>query len=502
MKHLTEQQAGRKLRRQEWYHQRFDGSPLYLFFIGEAEVKKEKRKPKGTEADIRVCFFQEGKADWYLSQRDIKRGAEVLLRLAKRQPLLSKKLLKAWQKDEEAFQKFFDDFLSLNLRRFSDEELEKLFKQYFKLAISRFTSSAIIDHFALGTDELLAQLIRKEIGGGIKKESDFTKIFSVLTSPVYQSFINEAEIHLLKIADKAHKKGLAFVADDIQHYQRQYFWIKNNYITARRLTVNHFQKEIEVLLKEGWDIKQRYRQLRDTPRLNRAKKQKMLRRYHFSPFVRTLLLISEDFTWWQDERKKATYLNIHIGTRLVGEMARRRGVPAELTKYLVPQEVGGWWRNGIPSISQLQKRKQACGVVCSRQGYYITAGRSATERLRSLLFPSQKKDTKGDLRGLAASVGRVVGQVKVVHSVKEVAKVKKGDILVAVMTRPDYIAAMRKAAAIVTNEGGLTCHAAIVSRELGIPCVIGTRIATHVLNDGDVVEVNANHGVVRVIGKG
>ncbi len=65
----------------------------------------------------------------------------------------------------------------------------------------------------------------------------------------------------------------------------------------------------------------------------------------------------------------------------------------------------------------------------------------------------------------------------------------------------DFIAEaeIKKAAAIVTNEGGITCHAAIVSRELGIPCIIGTKIATEVLKDGDMVEVNANHGVVTVI---
>jgi len=69
------------------------------------------------------------------------------------------------------------------------------------------------------------------------------------------------------------------------------------------------------------------------------------------------------------------------------------------------------------------------------------------------------------------------------------------------MTRPDYITGIRQAAAIVTNEGGITCHAAIVARELGIPCVIATKIATEVLKDGDIVEVNANHGVVTLLNK-
>jgi len=69
------------------------------------------------------------------------------------------------------------------------------------------------------------------------------------------------------------------------------------------------------------------------------------------------------------------------------------------------------------------------------------------------------------------------------------------------MTRPDMAPILKKAAAFVTNEGGITCHAAIVSRELNKPCIIGTKIATKVLKDGDTVEVNANNGVVKIIKK-
>lgn len=73
----------------------------------------------------------------------------------------------------------------------------------------------------------------------------------------------------------------------------------------------------------------------------------------------------------------------------------------------------------------------------------------------------------------------------------------KGKILVAKSTQPNYLPAMQRAKAFITDEGGLLCHAAIVSRELGIPCIIGTKNATHVLKDGDMVEVDANEGIVR-----
>ena len=78
-------------------------------------------------------------------------------------------------------------------------------------------------------------------------------------------------------------------------------------------------------------------------------------------------------------------------------------------------------------------------------------------------------------------------------------KITKGDILVTGMTLPDYIPSMKKAAAIITNEGGITCHAAIVSRELGKPCIIGTKNATTIIKDGDMIEVRANHGTVRIL---
>ena len=89
------------------------------------------------------------------------------------------------------------------------------------------------------------------------------------------------------------------------------------------------------------------------------------------------------------------------------------------------------------------------------------------------------------------------GKVKIVFNREELGKVEQGDILVAPMTTPWYLPAIKKAVAIITDEGGITCHAAIVSRELGVPCIIGTKIATKVLKDGDFVEVNAHKGVVR-----
>ncbi len=101
------------------------------------------------------------------------------------------------------------------------------------------------------------------------------------------------------------------------------------------------------------------------------------------------------------------------------------------------------------------------------------------------------------IRGLPASPGIAFGKVKIAFSPEEADKImKKGDILVTVMTNPDWVPYMRLASAIVTDEGGMTCHAAIVSRELGIPCIVGTRTATKTLKQNQEYTVDAKTGVV------
>ncbi len=115
----------------------------------------------------------------------------------------------------------------------------------------------------------------------------------------------------------------------------------------------------------------------------------------------------------------------------------------------------------------------------------------------------QKRDTKGGkvlgdiiLEGLGASPGVASGKVKIVNSMDTLDRVLEGDILVTKMTTPDMVPGMKRAAAIITDEGGLTCHAAIVSRELGTPAVVGTKEATRMLEDGSLVTVDGEKGHV------
>jgi pyruvate,water dikinase len=129
-----------------------------------------------------------------------------------------------------------------------------------------------------------------------------------------------------------------------------------------------------------------------------------------------------------------------------------------------------------------------------RKRIYILQTRAVTT-LEEVTKP-EKIEGKPILEGYGASPGVATGIVKIIHNVNELGKIQKGDVLVTKMTNPDFVIAMEKSAAIVTDEGGSTCHAAIVSRELGIPCIVATKVATKVLKDGMKITVDATHGKV------
>lgn len=163
------------------------------------------------------------------------------------------------------------------------------------------------------------------------------------------------------------------------------------------------------------------------------------------------------------------------------------------TRFIMPKEI---FENKLDGIEEKIKQR--------RKGYVFFRGKLYTGKVDKTLdelgIELQEEETdKKEIKGQIGHKGKVKGIVKLVSSEKDLGKVEGGDILVAAMTVPKYLPAMKKAAAFVTDEGGITCHAAIVSREMGKPCIIGTKIATQVLKDGDKVEVDADKGIVKLV---
>jgi len=129
---------------------------------------------------------------------------------------------------------------------------------------------------------------------------------------------------------------------------------------------------------------------------------------------------------------------------------------------------------------------------------FMLQSRPITTPISSIKVESEKpeEESKELIRGLGASPGRGSGEVRVLVSPDKDNGFESGDVLVAAMTTPDWVPLMMKASAIVTDGGGVTCHAAIVSREMGLPCVVGTRNATKILQDKMLVTVDGTHGIV------
>lgn len=156
--------------------------------------------------------------------------------------------------------------------------------------------------------------------------------------------------------------------------------------------------------------------------------------------------------------------------------------------------------NRVPSKKVLERRKKRQIIFSSR---LVTESqfRKLQTKFRFKLSEDPKVNNITELVGQSAYKGVVQGLVRKVLTINDVRTLKKNEILVSHMTVPDFIPAMKKASAFVTDEGGITCHAAIIAREMQKPCIIGTKIVTRVLKDGDLVEVDANKGIVKVLKK-
>ena len=198
----------------------------------------------------------------------------------------------------------------------------------------------------------------------------------------------------------------------------------------------------------------------------------------------------------------------HKGRPLLREIAKRLKLTYNELIYLYPTEIIDSLSKGlivdkkgiderinkyalvtIDGETKLYTGKQVDELLEKQQKSKISEGSSGTK---------EEKDVD-EVKGMVASKGKAKGTAKIVKDRDELHKIKKGDILITKLTTPDFVVAMEKSAAIVTDMGGLTSHAAIVSRELGIPCITGTKTATKVFKDGDTIEVDAEKGLVRKV---
>lgn len=183
-----------------------------------------------------------------------------------------------------------------------------------------------------------------------------------------------------------------------------------------------------------------------------------------------------------------------IVTSILTLVAQKEDVLVHLVGCMTGDELEEYLSEGKLQDKAILENRYLCSGFINHPEFTWLSGEEVLSIENSFL-----KNYTGELKGQTSHKGRVTGGVRVIKNFSAAASLIKGDILVTGMTDPNFVPIMERAGAIVTDAGGMLCHAAIVSRELKKPCIIGTKIATQVLHDGDLVEVDADKGVVRVL---
>jgi phosphohistidine swiveling domain-containing protein len=201
-----------------------------------------------------------------------------------------------------------------------------------------------------------------------------------------------------------------------------------------------------------------------------------------------------DTTGLMKMRKETEYFVPGLNAVLRNSFKKIAGASYE--KYVDVLLVDEVIREKYPSIEVLEKRLKECAVV---QGCVYDSLEEAIKQYDIELQRDEIVITDGTLRGQCAFAGKVKGKVKIVKSREDMVGFKQGNVIVSPTTTPDFIPVMKISSAIISEHGGVICHAAITSRELKIPCVVGVKGATRLLKDGDLVEVDAERGIIKIL---
>ncbi len=367
--------------------------------------------------------------------------------------------------------------------------------------------------------EKLRELMTKKEGASGLNEKTFNSVYNAITTPAELSYLNKEQYLLYQLAKKIKSKKNLFElfsyddlnmitnkiwqdAPDIKHemlnIMDEYWWTSIGWSIWNEKDVNVYIMDLKKIFRDNPNVEgeiERLDAFRKKAALERANATKI---YDFDEDMNSLMDIFDHYIEIHDWRKEVQMKGLVAMKGLLLEVSKRHSIKVDYLLWCWPWEIMELIKTVKLDINKILPRKAAFFYIVTKDGIEQHSGEMAIKR-RKEEFAADVMDIH-NFNGVIASLGKSVGKVKVCYSSAEaIKKIEQGDILVCGMTMPDYLPAMKKSAAIVTDEGGVTSHAAIVSRELKIPCIVGTKVATRVLNDNDKVEVNANHGVVKIL---
>lgn len=387
-----------------------------------------------------------------------------------------------------------EDILNRGFNSSSDEKIVLLFHELLTCeAYAQAWTNPEID----AVDIFPAEHVKEKIFA-IIPEQDRMRIFSALTAPAYMSYITQEQIELLEILDKKRRGTLTDVQVSVQ-LQRvcdAYWWTSLGWEGVITKTVDDFARELDEYDKTITDPQAAIAQKHAALVSIRNERERLIKEYALPPETVQLINAFEIYTELHDLRKEMQVKTIYVLYELVYEVARRLDLDPLDLEWFTVDEICSLLAGTPFSGEEAARRRRATCMILKDKQLTIHSGDDAIALARAAFDQGVHDATH--ITGTGASKGVARGTARVCRGAKDaLERVKHGDVLICGMTLPDYVPAMRKACAIVTDEGGITCHAAVISRELGKPCVIGTKTATRTFKDGDMVEVDGNTGHVQ-----
>jgi len=458
-----------------------DGKVLYPSFWFWATAKKLYKKT-GIAWPVYYGIFDHDRMTYLWYKQDMQTKGEIAL----------KKIIL----NSIKCKKFYHEYISICKKASALKNLtipiEKKFDLLFDYLLNIWTYALIAEVANFASPDYLRKLLRKYVGA-----EQIDQVMEIMMAPEKLSFLQTGERTLYQVALKA--KGKADLLLRFKEYAKEWSWLENNYYQNKILTANYFYNQVKHLSKK--EIINKLRVINQHERTVIKKKLVAGEKFHLSKDLMKQIKQIAFSIWWQDHRKGIVWQLYSLADELIKATGKKYGLGMDDLYYYSGEEWQRLWRSGRKVSAKEIKLRKKFFVLMVANGYYKLYYGKKAKGVRKLL---DKKDQvkSGSIKGIVVSRTKdkiVRGTVRVITSPRYASKMKSGDILVAPMTSPDFIVAMRKAKAVITDVGGLMSHAAVVSRELHIPCIVNTKVATKVLKDGDLVEVDTNKGIVKIL---
>lgn len=482
----------------DWYNKSYAG---YLFGINEQAIGIAYAAKNPIALPYGVAFYNVTKLnhwDWFWDNEEIKKKRALIIKKAVKDNNFAEEFLSSWDKEFEEFIEIYNEGIGTDLEKASNKDLSNILKKIHEHYVINGGFGYIVDSFLTSDKEdWLVVKIKEEL-----KEKASQEVIAKLTQPAFSSFVNEYESGLINIAKMvSEKKDKKIIDKTISKLASDFIWIKANYNDKMPLTIEIVKSEANKLLEKKINFDKEIEEKEHGAEHNIKVKQDLYKKLKISQELQRIIRVSEVFTHAQDKRKERVLKTNFIHFKIFDEIAKRFKKSQTESYYLSVEEAISLLDGNKIDWKKIERRSKEEFMEIYFNGQSKMLYKEEIAKLIDKKNLFHDHGSVQELRGAVAYRGNVRGRVQVLRNSKDIDLFKEGNILVANQTTPEFVPAMKKAAAIVTDQGGITCHAAIVSRELKRPCVIGTKIATRILKDGDIIEIDGDKGIVRIIKK-